>query len=400
MTLAHQKFKILHLKNGDYEKCIIKRNALNRVLSMHLDHFFEQVYIVFFKCDNDKEIILKPDCTIFDIAGFGPLFSKVGLKFIDSFISEVRLILTALRIIKKQKVNFITADEPFLMGLNAVVLSFLTGNPAVIYNLADFELYYRMGGRRNIPYVPRFIELWIEKIVLKKASLVITDRKFYQDYVIRRGAAKEKCKSTRTTTDQFYFNASVSENFRKDKDWEGKKVLFYFGRLHREKLTGHLIKCLANIRRKRRDVILLIAGDGAYLPEMKYISKTIGVEKDVYFLGTKNAQELVDIMSISDVLLVTHAGYSLIEMALSGKPIVAFDYEWHSEFIKDGINGILVPNGDYEAMAEAVLGLLSEVELSGRLGANAREKALREHLPLDAIQDEAECYMNFVINNK
>jgi glycosyltransferase involved in cell wall biosynthesis len=385
-------FRILHLKNGSYEQCIVKRNAVNRVLAMRLNGFFDKVNIIFFKADKDGRFDLSPGCSVSDISGFGPFFSKAGLKVIDSFLSEIRLIREARRLIKDNHINCITADEPFLTGLNSLILSFLTGRPAVIYNLADFELYYKTGGRRSMPYLPRAIERVIEKMVFKSAALVITDREFYRNYVIRRGALPERCKSTRTTTDPFYFSAAPDKDFKKDGAWAGKKILFYFGRLHPEKKTACLIRCLAKIKESRRDVILLMAGEGPHMPILKDLSRQLDVDKDVFFLGNKNNQELVNIMSVSDALLVTHAGYSLLEMALSGKPIIAFDYEWHSEFIENNVTGILVKDGDYHTMAGEVIKVLSDKGSSLDMGIRAKEKAVKFHHPEDAINDERACY--------
>ncbi|MDD5431443.1 MAG: glycosyltransferase family 4 protein [Candidatus Omnitrophica bacterium] len=387
-----QKYKIIHLKNGAYEACIIKRNALNRVLSMHLNHLFEKVYIVFFKADSNKLINVGPDCTIFDISGFGSLFSKLKLKFLDSFFSEINLLTRAFKTIKENNISVITADEPFLTGLNAIILSFLTGKPAVIYNLADFELYYKTGGRRNMPYLPRKVELCIERIVFKKAAMVITDRKFYRDYVIRRGALPLKCKSIRTTTDSFYFTASPDKGFKREQSWEGKKILFYFGRLHLEKKIDCLVRCLALIKQKRSDVIMLLAGEGPHRLEVEELCQKLRIEQDVYFLGNKSSQDLVNIMSISDILIASHAGYSLLEMALSGKPIIAFDYEWHSEFIENNVNGILVKDGDYQSMAEEALKVLFNADIYLQMGLKAKEKALSFNHPVDSLNDERKCY--------
>jgi glycosyltransferase involved in cell wall biosynthesis len=391
--------KILHLKNGSYEKCIVKRNALNRVLSMHLNGFFQEVYLVFFKTETDKQFDLNARCHIYDSAGTKTLFSRIGLKFVDTLLSEIKFLRLVYGLIRRNDISVITADEPFVTGLNAVIIGFLARKPTVIYNLADFDLFFKIGGQRNIPFLPRFVERFIEARVFKSACLVITDRKFYRDYVLRRGAPYGNCAFTRVTTDNFYFSAVPEKEFKKNAAWEGKKALFYFGRLHAEKKTDYLIRCLALIQERRPDAILLIAGEGPQSPLLKELSKTLGVEKSVFFLGSMNNQELVNIMSMSDILLATHAGYSLLEMALSGKPIIAFDFEWHNEFIENNVNGILVKDGDVRAMAAEALKLLSDKNRGLLLGRRAREKALCFHSPDDALYDEEKCY-RFLLNRQ
>ena len=45
-------------------------------------------------------------------------------------------------------------------------------------------------------------------------------------------------------------------------------------------------------------------------------------------------------------VLATHTGRALAEASFAGLPVVGYDIDWHSEIIKDGINGFLVKPGD------------------------------------------------------
>ncbi|HNX81531.1 MAG TPA: glycosyltransferase [Candidatus Omnitrophota bacterium] len=365
---------------------------MNRVLAMHLNGLFQETFLVFFKTDTDRNFDLHAQCHIYDSSGVHTFFSKIGLKCIDTFLSELKLLSFVCTLIKNEGISVVTADEPFVTGLNACCISFLTGKPFVIYNLADFDLFFKIGGHRNIPFVPRCIERTLERFVLHNASMVITDRDFYRAYVLKRGARPQRCCSTRVTTDAFYYTASCEPGFRKEPAWEGKKILFYFGRLHPEKKTDHLIRCLAHITETRSDVVLIVAGEGAQLDELKKLSASLDVAENVFFLGNRNNQELVNLMSVSDILLATHAGYSLLEMALSGKPIIAFDYEWHSEFIENNVTGILVPDADSIAMAQAAVRLLSDSAISKQIGETAKEKARSFYNYPDALADEEKCF--------
>jgi glycosyltransferase involved in cell wall biosynthesis len=69
-------------------------------------------------------------------------------------------------------------------------------------------------------------------------------------------------------------------------------------------------------------------------------------------------------------------GRALVEAALSSTPIVAYDVDWHSELITDGETGVLVPFGDREAMAGAVLRLLANPGRAAELGSRARRAAM------------------------
>lgn len=65
---------------------------------------------------------------------------------------------------------------------------------------------------------------------------------------------------------------------------------------------------------------------------------------------------------------------ALVEAAAAGRPIIATDVPGCREVVRDGIEGMLVPRGDIEAAARAVLRLAGDAALRARLGqaANAR----------------------------
>lgn len=67
-----------------------------------------------------------------------------------------------------------------------------------------------------------------------------------------------------------------------------------------------------------------------------------------------------------------------LEAMACAKPLVGYDQGWAREVIRPGVDGILVPEGDTEALAEAVLGLLADPERAAALGASARSRVEAE----------------------
>ena len=86
-------------------------------------------------------------------------------------------------------------------------------------------------------------------------------------------------------------------------------------------------------------------------------------------ITTKSAREVFDeLLADADVILATIIGRALVESALSSTPIVAYDCEWHAEFITEGTTGLLVPLGDTAAMGEGALALLSDSSRAAKIG--------------------------------
>ena len=67
---------------------------------------------------------------------------------------------------------------------------------------------------------------------------------------------------------------------------------------------------------------------------------------------------------------------ALIECALGGSPVVAFDRDWQVEFVEEGVNGFVVPFLDHQAMADRALALIRDPDRSARMGGASRRRAL------------------------
>jgi len=70
---------------------------------------------------------------------------------------------------------------------------------------------------------------------------------------------------------------------------------------------------------------------------------------------------------------------SLIEGAACGCPLVASDIPGCREVVENGLNGLLVPPRDAQALAEALLSVLSDKKLMRRMGAESRKIAVRKY---------------------
>jgi glycosyltransferase involved in cell wall biosynthesis len=66
-------------------------------------------------------------------------------------------------------------------------------------------------------------------------------------------------------------------------------------------------------------------------------------------------------------------GVSLLQASAAGVPIIASRAGGMPEAVRDGVNGLLVPPGDAKALARAMLRLLGDADLRGRMGVAGRE---------------------------
>jgi glycosyltransferase involved in cell wall biosynthesis len=80
-------------------------------------------------------------------------------------------------------------------------------------------------------------------------------------------------------------------------------------------------------------------------------------------------------------------GRVVVEAMAAGVPVIATDSGGKREIVDDGVTGVLVPQGDVAALAEAMATLMRDPERRARLGAAARERA-RSEFSVDRVARE------------
>ncbi len=155
--------------------------------------------------------------------------------------------------------------------------------------------------------------------------------------------------------------------------------LLFVGALVKRKGLPVLIRAFTRLRGRRDDVELLIAGDG---PQRKAALRSVPsrLRDDVRFFGAATRTDVVSCCSWADVLCAPSLGREsfgmiLLEAMAAGLPIVASDIEGYRDVLTHGQEGLLVPPGDAEALAEALDALLENPEERLEYGRRGQEKA-------------------------
>jgi glycosyltransferase involved in cell wall biosynthesis len=126
------------------------------------------------------------------------------------------------------------------------------------------------------------------------------------------------------------------------------------------------------------DARLLLLGDMSdSKDDIPAIIERLGISEVVIAPGFVPHADLPAYYGIADVYLMTSAYEGiprvLMEASAAGLPMVAFDRVGVREVIEDGVNGRLLPEGDCDGMARAVVDLLHDREAAQQIGERARE---------------------------
>lgn len=148
-----------------------------------------------------------------------------------------------------------------------------------------------------------------------------------------------------------------------------RRVVLFVGRLAEKKGIRYLIEAMKYID----NAVLVIAGQGPLLDELKEQVSTEGLNDIVKFIGAKTHAELRTIYASADVVAVPSItaedndkeGLPLVvlEAMASGTPVVGTRSGGIKEVIKDGENGLIVPEKDSTGLADKIRMLLDDEPL-------------------------------------
>lgn len=165
------------------------------------------------------------------------------------------------------------------------------------------------------------------------------------------------------------------------------------GRLHLEKGFVRLLECFSMIDNKGWKLVL--AGSGVHEKEIKQKAIDLCVAENVIFLGkVANVDELL-MKSKIFVLSSLKEGYpnALCEAMSAGLACISFDImAGPKDIIKDGINGILVPDNDLQYMADKIQVLINDEQQREYLGRNAKEISVS-----NSIAKIGDQFLNFIM---
>lgn len=131
-----------------------------------------------------------------------------------------------------------------------------------------------------------------------------------------------------------------------------------------------IVRAMARVRQRFPDARLVVAGAGSQRQALDALSRELGLEHTVTFVGFLSRERLRDAFRSAHVYVSVPEsdGTSVAvtqAMAAGCFPIVS-DLPSQEEIVDDGTNGFRTPVGDHEALAERILRALSDAELRRR----------------------------------
>jgi glycosyltransferase involved in cell wall biosynthesis len=174
-----------------------------------------------------------------------------------------------------------------------------------------------------------------------------------------------------------------------------EQVLANLGRHITSKGHRHLIEAVSRLRPDHPHLQALVAGrEGPVTGRLREQLRELDLEGAVHLMGFR--ADAPEVLAAADIFVFPsyHEGMpgAVIEALALGLPVIAFDIPAVREVVAVGVNALLAPVGDAEALARHINALLDDPKGAVEMGARNRELYEREFTLEHSVRQMAELY--------
>ncbi len=157
------------------------------------------------------------------------------------------------------------------------------------------------------------------------------------------------------------------------------KLIFSMGRFVEKKAPYNIVLSFAEVLKSVPEAKLIMAGEGPLLDLCVRLSKSLGIQESISFVGSVTSMDTIRFFNICHIFVqhsvVAHNGdkeglpLAILEAQLASIPVIATAHSGIPDLIKDGINGFLIQENDIASFAKKIVFLLNNPTLAREMGA-------------------------------
>lgn len=285
------------------------------------------------------------------------------------------MIFSLIRLLREIKPQIIFST---LLKVNAAIniaVKLAGVSPKVIIRSSNFF----SSKFRDEPFYTNILSRWANR---NADSIVATTEEMRSDMYKNFSIPLNKIKVIYNPVD-IKFIDEMSRKPIEDSSFEinsrkNSPLIISMGRLTDQKGYSYLLKAF-QIVRSNLPAKLVILGRGDKKEELENLAGNLNIDKFVIFLGFQSNP--YRLMARSDVFVLSSLweGFpnALIEAMTCRVPVISTDCSsGPKEIITSGVNGLLVPVGNENILADAILRVLTDKKLSNKIAENGRKKVL------------------------
>lgn len=297
------------------------------------------------------------------------VFRLKSIRVIDT--AEMRLAFPVvedgnIRELTRLPLEIVHAHTPFTVGLLGKYIATHQHVPIIYTHHTHYPEYAKayLKERVVLPFLAKSLSAWFSNIfdaVIAPSPKIRALLRSYgvqkPIYVLPTGLRLQQFRRTRTCARKaraLRLRLGIAPD---------AKVLLFVGRLGREKNIDFVIRAFVELRNMRREVRLVLVGDGPMRDQLKSLVTRLGLKEAISFTGSVAHAEIASHYQAADLFvfssLTDTQGIVVLEAIASGLPVVALRDEAFTSMVKNGRSGLLLrPDTSHALFARRVAALL------------------------------------------
>lgn len=176
-------------------------------------------------------------------------------------------------------------------------------------------------------------------------------------------------------------------------------IITNIGRLSPQKAQHNLLTAAKLVLEQRPDARFMIVGQGRLDQPLKEQAQRLGIAERVTFTGLR--KDIPAVLAQTDIFTLPSLWEGLpltaIEAMAAARPVVLTDVGGNSELVQTGVNGMIVPPDDVDALATTLVELLNDAQRRTEMGRAARQR-VQHDFSIDTIAAQHEVLYESIWN--
>lgn len=313
--------------------------------------------------------------------GIVPSMSQSLLAVIQLIPFCICQLMVTLRTIKEENIDLIHSHWVIPQGFVGALVRFITGIPHVV-SIHGTDIHLIHSYRITHPFMN----------MVARCTNCITTNSSHTNQLLMDVISKKNINSSiipmGINLDQFH---SVISSINKKEI-----TILFVGRLIDWKGVCHLITAMKTVISRFHNAKLKIIGTGPEREQLEKLTRSINISSQVQFFHNVERKQLLLHYKDADLFVLPSIttngqteglGVVLLEAMASGVPVIGSNTGGIPDIITDGVNGLLVPPGDPNALAAAMIRILEDPELAERFR-EAGLETVKKRFSWDRIVDQ------------
>ena len=294
--------------------------------------------------------------------------------------TDLPALLALYRLFRKRRFTLVHSITP-KAGLLAMLAGWLTGVPLRLHSFTGQVWVTRAGPMRALLK-------GADRLIARLATHALADSASQREFLIAQGivAASKSAVLAHGSicgvdTARFRPDAAARERIRHRHGIPpGAVVFLYLGRINRDKGLLDLAHAFAEVGTRYPDAHLLLVGPDEANLRAALTAAAAGCAARLHSAGLADRPQ--EYFAAADVFCLPSYregfGTNIIEAAAAGVPAIGSRIYGITDAIVEGETGLLFEAGDVQQLAQSMRTLAGDASLRGRMGEQARERAVRD----------------------